>query len=294
MGGPAVMFGIGATKAGTSWLHRYLADHPDCAMPALKELHYFDTAEAGLLGREAKRIRAKRARLAAEASVAPEAKRAGILRGVAACDRWLGVLDRGADDAAYLAFLTEGAGGRRLVGDVTPAYALLPEAVLTRMERLAPVTRFVYLLRDPVDRLWSHLRMIAARTGVAKADVGAKALAMFDDWAAGGHPEVTARGDYAAVLAKLGRAIAPANLWTGFYETLFSDAGVARLCAFLGIAVRPGRYDQRVHASPGAGDLTGARLALARARLAPQYDHVARAFGDLPARWHENSGIGAA
>ena len=38
-----VLFGIGAQKAGTSWLHSVLSSHPECHLP-VKEVHYFDTA----------------------------------------------------------------------------------------------------------------------------------------------------------------------------------------------------------------------------------------------------------
>lgn len=34
--------GIGAQKAGTSWLHANLRAHPDLFLPAQKEVHYFD------------------------------------------------------------------------------------------------------------------------------------------------------------------------------------------------------------------------------------------------------------
>src|SRR5215210_7222727 len=34
--------GIGAQKAGTTWLHRNLQAHPQIWMPKEKELHYFD------------------------------------------------------------------------------------------------------------------------------------------------------------------------------------------------------------------------------------------------------------
>ena len=36
-----------------------------------------------------------------------------------------------------------------LVGDFTPAYALLPEAALAKLANFAPDTRAVYLIRDP-------------------------------------------------------------------------------------------------------------------------------------------------
>ena len=34
--------GIGAQKAGTSWLHAMLSQHPKLALPKDKELHYWD------------------------------------------------------------------------------------------------------------------------------------------------------------------------------------------------------------------------------------------------------------
>jgi hypothetical protein len=34
--------GIGAQKAGTTWLHHNLQAHPDVWMPRVKEVHYFD------------------------------------------------------------------------------------------------------------------------------------------------------------------------------------------------------------------------------------------------------------
>ena len=42
-----LMFGVGATKAGTSWLYRYLADHPECHLRSIKELHFFDALDTG-------------------------------------------------------------------------------------------------------------------------------------------------------------------------------------------------------------------------------------------------------
>ena len=57
---PTVVYGVGATKAGTSWLYRYLHDHPDCAMPAVKEAHYWDTFDPEAC---AKQVAAFRVRL---------------------------------------------------------------------------------------------------------------------------------------------------------------------------------------------------------------------------------------
>ena len=35
--------GIGAARAGTTWIARNLAQHPDIFIPYKKELHFFDT-----------------------------------------------------------------------------------------------------------------------------------------------------------------------------------------------------------------------------------------------------------
>jgi hypothetical protein len=48
-----------------------------------------------------------------------------------------------------------GAGGDLLAGDGTPSYMYSPEAV-TRMAQTAPGARLIVLLRNPVDRAYSH------------------------------------------------------------------------------------------------------------------------------------------
>ena len=50
--GATLLLGIGAQKAGTSWLHAYLRGHPACSTGPMKELHYFDSLKTeGRLGR---------------------------------------------------------------------------------------------------------------------------------------------------------------------------------------------------------------------------------------------------
>ncbi|HVC29378.1 MAG TPA: sulfotransferase [Gammaproteobacteria bacterium] len=44
-GGGPTFLGIGAQKAGTTWLHRMLCLHPDIGMPEQKELHFWDRDE---------------------------------------------------------------------------------------------------------------------------------------------------------------------------------------------------------------------------------------------------------
>ena len=166
------------------------------------------------------------------------------------------------------------------MADVTPAYALLPVARLHQMAGIAADVRFLYLLRDPVARLWSQARMIARRAVGDVAEFPARAVAemraLLDRIAAG----TREREDYAGIITRLRAAVAPERL-------MLTRPGLARLCAFLGIRVAPADFDKRV--------LEGAPLPLAedlRARaqglLRPQYEFVARLFPDLPESWRRN------
>jgi len=64
------------------------------------------------------------------------------------------------DYAAYEALFPAGSAGP--CGEVTPIYIYWPPA-LERIARYNPAMRFVVLLRDPVERAWSHWRMEFAR-----------------------------------------------------------------------------------------------------------------------------------
>lgn len=290
---PTMLFCLGANKAGTSWLYRYLAGHPECRMPVVKELHYFDAVHFKRLKFEQGRIAALRDAKREQATTATAQTAILLAAEIAELDDWLLVLTdavaAGRGDEAYRQFLLSRAGGARLVGDVTPAYALLPEVVLARMQALAPQVRFLFILRDPVDRLWSNIRMNAARAAQGTEAIAAEALRMFDAWVCGGESPVRKRSDYAATVRRLAQVVDPAKLSYMFFETMFTRPAMDRLCRFLGISPFPARLLKPVHVGMPVA-LDPARQIRARAILAPQYDFIRQTIGDLPPRWRENMG----
>lgn len=290
---PTTLICVGATKAGTSWLYDHLAGHPDCHLRSVKELHFFDPPESGLPRMQARSNAAEIARLTgllAQAEAAPDngARAARLRRRIADMAAWNAVLERGAGDlAAYRGYLNEGRGAARLVADVTPSYALLPVAGLRRLLDVAADVRILYLLRDPVARLWSHVRMLAAREARPGQDLAALAGARMDRALAGDDLYFGGRGDYRGCLERLRAAFAPARLMVMFTEDLMTAPGLARLWSFLGIGPGPADFATRVH--------EGVRLPLsqtlrdrARDALRGQYDFVAQAFPTLPAAWSAN------
>lgn len=274
-GQPTLLFCVGATKAGTTWLYRHLATHPDCRVRAIKELHYFDTVESGAWTRRLKLYRALKAKLGAGQHTA-------ALRDVR---DWIDVLKRRTEDIpAYLSYVTGGAEGRRLVADITPSYAGLPVSRLALMARILPDVRFLYLLRDPVSRFWSHVRMLALRQVRSAAAVPAAARAMMSEILAGRSTAVVERGDYAANVSHLRMAVAPQKLSLVVQEEMMTETGIRGLWAFLGIGAAKADFSRRAHEGVQAPLTAEERTALRR-WLQPQYDFVEDLFGRLPQAW---------
>lgn len=275
---------VGAAKAGTSWLHRQLARHPEVHLRSIKELHYFDALEYDRLDREfAKHKREQAGLLArlADAGRTPGEDQAARLR-----DRadWMDVLEFGApSDTAYLDYLRRGAEHAKVVGDLTPAYALLPENRLARMARMAGDVRFLYLLRDPVERLWSHVRMIAARRDPDGVVSARRAGNILERVFSGAEDQIVQRSDYAGAIRRLAAAVPGGKLLIEVFEEMVSGDGFARICEFIGV----GRMEPDlapVHAGQRF-DMSAEQRDKARAWLAPQYEAAERALGRRPDAW---------
>ncbi len=287
MSAAGLLFGIGAAKAGTSWLHDYLLHHPDCAMPRIKELHFFDTMQDGTQERRLKVLAKERAaledKLAGFQASGKTARAAALAARIDEIGRYCDVI-RGGDTAAYTGFL-EGIRGRRaLVGDVTPAYALLPAERLGEMARIGPAVRFIYLLRDPVERLWSNVRMMAHRKA-GGGDPAPVAHRIFDRVISGQDPGNFARSDYRGCLRRLAAAVPGPQVLVEFFEELFSEAAIRKICDFLGISYAQPAFAKVVHQGKTSLPLDPARRVAARAFLAPQYDYVSARMGGVPDSW---------
>ncbi len=281
-----LLFGIGATKAGTSWLQYFLERHHQVHLWVHKELHYFDALDENNAMWQVDQLCEKRMTLRRKMNEAHGADKNRLRFEVQEIDRWLGVLCRGKESpSAYMSFLRQGRAGKPVVGDITPAYALLSEERLKMMHGLNPVTKFIYLLRDPISRLWSNIRMMASWGGGSAKDMQDRANWIFDRWTKGDEDALAARCDYSGPLTRLTNAVPEQDRHIGFYEDLFSKASVAKICGFIGIDTVDAPLEQKVHESVRL-TFDPARRAIAADRLAPQYQFVETMFGALPNRWN--------
>ena len=156
------------------------------------------------------------------------------------------------------------------------------------MAAALPAAKFIYLVRDPLDRLWSHVRMQAERQKKPGEEVAAKANAILRRIVDKGQDaHITQRGDYARAAVRLRAAIPGSALRILPIEAVTDPSGWVDLCGWLGIAPAAAEGARRVHEGPKVAmrpDLEAPAMALLR----PQYDWAARELADLPQTWRTN------
>lgn len=112
--------GIGAQKAGTTWLYENLRKHPGIRFPTGKELHFWDAHYAN-----------------------------GI---------------------EWYKSLFPNTGAEIKNGEITPAYAILPQEKIKEVHENFPDVQLIYILRDPIERAWSAALMALERAEMQIAE----------------------------------------------------------------------------------------------------------------------------
>jgi hypothetical protein len=137
---------IGAKKAATTWLDHNLRQHPAVWMPPIKELHHFDTTSKipWLLYTFKKTENGRMARSALTRGRIPSFWHIRYLCSYRS-DRWYSSL-----------FQPKGG---QICGEIAPTYAPIAPEKIARVKRWLPNAKIIYLLRDPVERLWSNQKM---------------------------------------------------------------------------------------------------------------------------------------
>lgn len=282
---------VGAAKSGTTWLYHQIRKHPLCQVSSIKEIHYFNSLEWGcrskLFRKNSDALKMVSARI--EKSRAPSLSLKNRFQDL---EEWVSLLrDPSEDTSRYLDFLKRGMStDTKLVADFTPAYSLLPASRLGKMAHMAKDVRFVYLMRDPLSRLWSNVRMVAGRETTNPCDAEKLAEKLLLEAISGSETSSSNRSDYIGALRRLNAAVPRGNLCVMFYEDLMTETGLEKLGSFLGIGAIDANFDHIIHKSVEMRIPTELRI-LARGYLAPQYEYVSRTFASLPEAWLKNMSV---
>jgi len=188
---------VGTQKAGTSWLYENLRYHPGIWMPPLKELHYFD------------HLYCKGTR---------SWSRWHIKQGVSRLLRQFLLNNENNVDFAYVRYLVNivtepmfsefwyeqifqrPAAKGKVLGDITPEYCGIGDEGIAYVRHLLGDVKIIWLVRDPLDRAQSQIRMNAERRGLSEE-------ASLQEWLElAESQDVLSRGDYENYIPKWERA----------------------------------------------------------------------------------------
>jgi len=220
---------IGARKTGTTWLYGFLKKHPECYVPRIKEMNFFNSvlfrAEPGTAPLEAlekkwAEIRPKK-NLPADAPI-PEVWFKNPLRW------YLNTYKHPKDMVS---------------GDISPLYQQIPADQIQAIHSAIPQAKILYILRHPYERVVSDFSMFANNR---KIDVNE----MSDDECLG-----LLRDQYKSSI----RYVDVVNRWSKFfpmsilyYDDLRKDpvSFASQVCGVLGIQDMPDLADETENPNP--------------------------------------------
>lgn len=274
---------IGAQKAGTTWFDRMLRQHPDIWLPPTKEVHYFNRAfeqRVNTSNNDARKIDTARMNsilnsirrtLNSKQDLADQITEISLLSLIGAADP---------TDETY-GRIFQYAPRSSICGEMTPNYARLPDEGIRHMLALQPKTKIMFVLRDPIERDWSQLRMQDQRNEMQHLGY-AKRLA---------RPALAGYSDYATTIERYRRHIPAGNFLILFFDDIAErpDVFLRTVCDFLGVDA--GRADFRgsgesVHVgspAPMPPDL----YRTLRKNLAPVYRRLLSLDNPIVRKWHE-------
>jgi hypothetical protein len=266
---------IGAQKAGTSWHFAQLHSHPRVWVPPIKEVHYFNH----LFVPENRKWTKWHIRHAVGQALKNYAARNEDIH----FPYVQYLVDLGSRDlfteSWYRRVFELPAAGGRVVGDMTPEYSTIPEAGIAYLRGLLGAVKIIYLIREPVSRALSQLKMNVTRQGPSRM-TEADWLTMADTW------DIANRGDYRAYVPRWKAHFAPEDILFLPYGRVAQDpVGLMReVEGFLGLGPHDyTRLAERVHKTKSL-EVPKSIVRRLEDRLAPQADFLVSEFGPEFAR----------
>lgn len=223
-----LLLSVGAMKAGTTWLYDVFNRHPDVHFSHEKEIHYFyaQALRPGLLSDRARMRRAK-----GYLAFDPEVSAARVLqRRVRWTANWL----NGPVDDAWFNGLFLHKGQARWVADFSNLNALLPAETWREIHARTRKLRVIYTLREPMDRLWSHVRFHLKMQGKSQLLDAFSVDDLFAHIQEGDYLEHT---DYVAAITRMRDGLPEDCFRVDFFDRISGDPRgfVADIEGFVGL-----------------------------------------------------------
>jgi Sulfotransferase family len=281
-------FCVGAQKGGTRWLYDQVQLHPDFWMPPVKELHYFDRNEPSDRSTElATRVTGNLRRLNRHRR--KRHFRRLDQRDIDFLEAYAQLPWRKLDLEAYATLF---AGKRRKIsGDITPDYSVLGAEVIARVMTRFPEAKVIFMARDPVERVWSHLNMHMRLGDIDRSLTTAEVMRLV------GQRFIARRTYQTEIVARWRQYVPEAQFGLFLFDDLLADPNAlrARILSFLG--ADPGRASGKVPADynrksdPEKVPLSAELRDRLSRYLAAELTASARDFGGAAVGWPAKYGL---
>ena len=217
---------IGAQKAGTSWLFVQLQQHRQIWMPPVKELHYFDHlyvpenrkwTKWHVVGGASRALKWHM-----NSAEHPDFDHVRYLTDLASKELF--------SEAWYERAFDRPAARGKLLGDITPEYSTISEEGVDYVRRLLGGVKILYIIRHPVDRALSQVRMNLQRRGLT-APQDAEWMSAIGEW------DIQNRGDYRTYVPRWKSAFTGKDLLFVNYRDITSRPAelIGEIESFLGV-----------------------------------------------------------
>ncbi len=316
-----VFIGIGAQKAGTTWLNDTLLKYENVATPHIKELHYFDVkwldkdinpvviykSRAKELQKISEKvsqvIQDKCNTLMLEENQRTDSKDKkrifddsylSSFKLKNKCERIIDLANVLSikNDRDYIDYLAKIGLYKDIVGEISPSYSLLPIESFSHIKTLIPHAKIIFLMRDPIDRFISQLKFKGKRhasRGLKEYDVLGNFEKMLNE------ETFISRSDYEVVIEKIQKIFNPDYILILFYEKLLDENTVGeyrKIESYLGLKEKEedeilSWKDVRLNETKKI-EIPDMLKRKAGVKFKGVYDYIFEHFEEVPQRWRNN------
>ncbi|MGK7943273.1 MAG: sulfotransferase [Microcystaceae cyanobacterium] len=278
--------GIGAQKAGTTWLYKKLVKHPQIWMTPAKEIHFFDRVPSCSPSPFTRLFDPRKAPSKVHFSEIKSAVRHGNLEKIS----WYCKFLFGYYDENWYVDLFSTAKFHQIAGEITPAYSTLEKEDVARISAINPDVKLIFMLRNPIDRTWSQVRFRNRK--LSQKLISANEIISYIKG-----KSVTLRSDYERTLDNYLAYFDSSQILVGFYDAIIDNqsALLSSITDFLGISPLEERVLNKniyPNVSPSQSIPKEVKDYLVET-YTPSIERLAKYLGSYAAKWYaelENDG----
>lgn len=250
------ILGLGAQKSGTTWLHQQLTHSPDTNMGELKEYKALRNQETTII-KQIKSWRKDNKKLFKALGKNTNPSFSEFLQ-LTSSQKQILMTIKNKYYFQYFQSIAEESDTIKATGDISPHYSVLNQRTLRRakkkLEKYGFDVKLIYLMRDPVERVWSQLRMIRRKqTNRLICNHATEAESLEAYFAIDRFARNTR---YEKTVTVIEKVFDPADIFYDFYENLFNESTLSRLSQFLQITLSDPAFKTKINASPKNEELS--------------------------------------